>query len=299
MAPTHLKTYVAHKSSSWFNQYPLKVGDVCIQPHSSGFQRCLHRSTSGLSILVVGPQLVLPVACRLASETYRTVELPELKPTVLLIKLPAKNNELWYHYSSFHKLLGITSWYDGSSIILESPTLVRNLGSLLPNWHLPKSKSYHYVSQILFLQNFISIKSSVHVLHPIIGHDGLLRVRGRLSKVHVSLSVNHPITKMLDLQVHQDMRHPELVAVVILAYVTGLQSLLSSVLTQLTLTCDLPEISFPDYQTTDWAAASGKTATCTAIPSCRSGYEGMAVTVVPFQWVPRTSWPSSNQSQLI
>ena len=254
MAPSRMKTYVANRVSEIIRLVPSEHWRyVATQQNpadlASRGMPISHLLSSNL--WWQGPKwLHLPPSdWPRRPDINRGRELPELKPTVLIIQPPLPDMELWNRYSSFHKLVVITAWCRRFILnckgvnVTKGPRLTSSeLDSAKTSlFHLSQSLSYPSELNHLSQKKSVSNKSSILSLSPLLGRNGLMRVGGRLGHADVSSLTKHPIVlcgrspiaKLLVRQVHLDSGHAGIgTMLAILAHnyhITGLKSLLRQI----------------------------------------------------------------------
>ena len=115
MTPTRLKVYVANRVVETTKLVPSDHWRyVSTQQNPADLaSRGLHiQQLVDSSLWWQGPEWLLypPGDWPRRSDLILSRELPELKPTILLIKQPAPDFDLWEHFSSFHQLIAVAAW---------------------------------------------------------------------------------------------------------------------------------------------------------------------------------------------
>ncbi len=206
MAPTRLKVYVANKVTQITKLIPAghwRYVSIKVNPADLASRGIYTQELLDSSLWWQGPKWLLrpPEDWPRRPDINLSRELPELKSTVLLIRQPAPDFDLWNHFSSFHKLVAVIAWirrffYNTrkANIITEDRLTSSELCSAKTKLiSLSQSQSFH--SEIYHLTHGkpIPIKYSILSLYPLIDQDGLLRIGGRLNLASVPSNVKHPI----------------------------------------------------------------------------------------------------------
>ena len=155
-------------------------------------------------------------------------DLPELRTVVLTIAPPKDelpHSELIHQYSSYTKLLRITSFCVRFFHNIRKPVEERRLSPLLMPQELSRvevifltqsqSRSFPDERDCLQKGKDLSRRSTLLQRRPFLDNDGLLRVGGRLRRIELSSDQRHPIilhrkdhlTTLIARQAHADNMH--------------------------------------------------------------------------------------------
>ena len=153
----------------------------------------------------------------------RPPSLPELKSSVLIIKQPPQDPELWYKYSSFSRLLTITAWCLRFRHYCKNKNVIKEVRLTGQELEAARIRLIHLCQQISYPSELghlekgqpVPRNSALLPLRPLLGKDGLMRVGGRIANSGRSYAFNHPIilpkssvlTKLIALQVHFTATH--------------------------------------------------------------------------------------------
>ncbi len=228
MSPTRLKVYVANRVMELVKLIPpeqWRYVATQLNPADIASRGLSPKQLLASTLWWQGPEWLAlsPEHWPKRPDINGSRELPELRSTVLLIKSPLPEMDLWKRYSSLQPLVITTAWCHrfilnchGTQIVKE----IRLTSSELETARLllfKLSQQLTYPDELLQLSQGkpISSQSSIMSLSPLIGSDGLLRVGGRLTHSLLSRSIKHPIiihkcsllSKLLVWQVHLDSGH--------------------------------------------------------------------------------------------
>ena len=204
-APSKMKTYVSNRVQKLVELVPpgqWRYVSINHNPADHASRGLSPRRLIACDLWWQGPAWLKlsPAEWPLRQDLDRNKTLPELKATALIVRSPT-GMDLWNIYSTFQRLLTITTWCKrflqnsrNVNAIKESHLTDLELeSSRVLLLHLSQQLSYPTELEQLMKGKPIARSSSLRFLCPLLGEDGLLRVGGRIEKSEQSYNFNHPI----------------------------------------------------------------------------------------------------------